>query len=293
MVTFFSFPLSYPTKIGSYSSPATDPYIPTQLHSRVELRLYYSRQRIEYPRGLKHDTTEPRSRTGRDTMGKRSREALGETFPEGKSKKRKQDGKDGKERKKRLRELKKDVVGLPEQDDDVQMEEGDVAGEKEVLSKKAEKKMRKMEEARAKGEEKIEEKEEAGEKQEEGEGEGEASSKKAEKKKKKKKAKKEAKETSNGAAEGDAATQAEAPKEADGEEAQEGEEAEAEEAKKGKAPRFIVFVGTSLNPTSYTLNGPPRPYFMPQPFYSLAQAAGQNTANATKETSPTPPQQTP
>lgn len=142
-------------------------------------------------------------------MGKRSREALGETFPEGKSKKRKHEGKDGKEKKKRLRELKKDVVGLPEEEENVQADApADAAenGEAEVLSKKAEKKKRrKMKEA-----------------QED-----------------------EAKDGSKGDEAGAEQAQAEAPEgDSKNEEAEQGVDEE-EEAASGKKPRFIVFVGTA------------------------------------------------
>lgn len=143
-------------------------------------------------------------------MGKRSHEALGETFPEENSKKRKKEGKDGKERKKRLRELKKDVVGLPQEEEEENVHV-DAAENVEggVLSKKAEKKKKKM---------MMQEK--ADESTEEG------------------------KENGVGAEAAAEQAQAEVPDDTKKEGAEQGEEG-AEEARGGKKPRFIVFVGTS------------------------------------------------
>ncbi|KAL2112807.1 hypothetical protein VUR80DRAFT_6378 [Thermomyces stellatus] len=141
-------------------------------------------------------------------MGKRSHEALGETFPEENSKKRKKEGKDGKERKKRLRELKKDVVGLPQEEEEENVHV-DAAENVEggVLSKKAEKKKKKM---------MMQEK--ADESTEEG------------------------KENGVGAEAAAEQAQAEVPDDTKKEGAEQGEEG-AEEARGGKKPRFIVFVG--------------------------------------------------
>ena len=189
-------------------------------------------------------------------MGKRSRESLGETSAQAyngeKTKKRRKDG-DGSEKKrnKRLRELKKDIADLPEADaEDVAEKEAVVSGgdavngkgEGEVLSKKAEKKRRKKERAEREaqevngGEEKIVADED------------ESKSKEG---KKSKKSKKKAKKAAAAAAEeeeeeedgGVKVTEQESPK--NGAPAEEGadEEGENEAGKKGKAPRFIVFVG--------------------------------------------------
>lgn len=139
-------------------------------------------------------------------MGKRSRDAVGETFPEGSSKKRKREDKYGKEKKKRLREQKKDLVGLPEEDGEHVQVDAAENGEGEVLSKKAlKKKSRKLDKERAK----------------EIEAEG--------------------KENKGGAETPVEGAQAE-PDDSKNKETEQGED-EAEEVSGGKKTRFIVFVG--------------------------------------------------
>ncbi|MBE3043511.1 hypothetical protein IMZ48_13260 [Candidatus Bathyarchaeota archaeon] len=156
-------------------------------------------------------------------MGKRSREAAaGETFPEGKSKKRKKDGKEPKEKKKRLRELQKDIVGLPEEEEEVQ-EEAVEDGEAEAVSKKAEKKekKRKMKEEKKAAEAKEEEIKESEEATEAG-----------------------AEEAKTKVSKGDAKNKV--PKD-DAKNKVPKDDADLEEeaaAAEGRKPRFIVFVGT-------------------------------------------------
>ena len=165
----------------------------------------------------------PTERTHLTAMGKRSREAAaGETFPEGKSKKRKKDGKEPKEKKKRLRELQKDIVGLPEEEEEVQ-EEAVEDGEAEAVSKKAEKKekKRKMKEEKKAAEAKEEELKESEEATEAG-----------------------AEEAKTKVSKGDAKNKV--PKD-DAKNKVPKDDADLEEeaaAAEGRKPRFIVFVGT-------------------------------------------------
>lgn len=140
-------------------------------------------------------------------MGKRSRDALGETPTDGSAKKRKREDKYGKEKKKRLREQKKDIAGLPEEDrENVQVDAAENGEGEQVLSKKALKKRNR---------ELTQKNKEEGE---ENEGDAEAAAEEA---------KAEPDDTKNG-------------------EAEHGEN-ETEETNSGKKTRFIVFVGMSTS----------------------------------------------
>ncbi|PKS09370.1 hypothetical protein jhhlp_003984 [Lomentospora prolificans] len=187
-------------------------------------------------------------------MGKRSRDCLGDSSAQAytgeKTKKRRKDG-DGSEKKKskRLRELKKDIVDLPEDDKEELAEESvvgrisaDANGEGEALSKKAEKKRRKKELAERElkngaGHE-VEEQLVQGQ-DDENEG-NPIEGKKSKKNKKKKKTKDAANEEEGGVK----VTNQEEPKANMATKEAGGVEEDGDESlTQGKAPRFIVFVG--------------------------------------------------
>lgn len=201
-------------------------------------------------------------------MGKRSRESLGETpaqtYDGENSKKRRKDGSsaDKKNKKaKRLRELRKDIVDLPEEDVEEGVAEtvanGDAAhanGEPEVLSKKAEKKRRKKEQAEREANESGQT---GAEPAANGEGEQESKPEEVKKSKKSKKEKKKQQKTEEAATTDETKEQ---KKDSNGDTAKAvADEAEEEEdgkdVKQSKAPRFIVFVGMCI------LAHPPPPLF--------------------------------
>ncbi|CAI4210998.1 unnamed protein product [Parascedosporium putredinis] len=176
-------------------------------------------------------------------MGKRSRESLGETpaqaYDGENSKKRRKDGSssDKKNKKtKRLRELRKDIVDLPEEDVEEAVAEpvanGDSApanGEPEVLSKKAEKKRRKKEQAEK-------------EANETGIQAGRSKEEQEEQKEKKKQQKTEEAATTDETKEQKKDSNGDTTK-AVADEEEEEEEEDGKDGKQSKAPRFIVFVG--------------------------------------------------